>query len=301
MRSRSLAWLGTGTKDDVGGLLRIAPATVRTHLQRVRAKYAAAGRLASTKSALLARAVEDGLIGLADLDRPDRRSCGRAAPPRAAAAPHWFWLHPREKPETVSVADVEARRMARKRPPRCRPRSDFRPDIEGLRAVAVLAVVAFHAGAIGGGFIGVDVFFVISGFLITRMLWADRSATGRVQLARFYGARARRLLPAAATVLVVTAVATTVLLPPCRRARRSTTAWPARSTSATTAWPSPGPTTWPTAPLAVPALLVTGRGGAVLPAVAGIAARRRVAMEPPEGPAVPCPTCWCWAWFSPRR
>jgi len=65
-----VAWLGTESKDDVGGLLRIAPATVRTHLQRVRAKYAAAGRLASTKSALLARAVEDGLIGLTDLDRP---------------------------------------------------------------------------------------------------------------------------------------------------------------------------------------------------------------------------------------
>ncbi|MEZ5130200.1 MAG: LuxR family transcriptional regulator [Mycobacterium sp.] len=54
----------------MGDLLRIAPATVRTHLQRVRAKYAAAGRLASTKSALPARALEDGLIGLADLDRP---------------------------------------------------------------------------------------------------------------------------------------------------------------------------------------------------------------------------------------
>ena len=114
----------------------------------------------------------------------------------------------------MSVADVEARRRAQQRPPRRRPRPDFRPDIEGLRAVAVLAVVAFHAGAIGGGFIGVDVFFVISGFLITRMLWAERNATGRVRLARFYGARARRLLPAAATVLVVTAVATTVLLPP---------------------------------------------------------------------------------------
>ena len=67
---RSRSWLGTERKDDVGDLLRIAPATVRTHLQRVRAKYAAAGRLASTKSALPARALEDGLIGLADLDRP---------------------------------------------------------------------------------------------------------------------------------------------------------------------------------------------------------------------------------------
>ena len=80
--------------------------------------------------------------------------------------------------------------------------------------MAVLAVVAFHAGAIDGGFIGVDVFFVISGFLITRMLWMELAATGRVKLTRFYAARARRLLPAAATVLVATAVATVALLPP---------------------------------------------------------------------------------------
>lgn len=62
------AWFQTESKDDVGRRLRIAPATVRTHLQRVRAKYAAVGRTASTKSALLARAIEDGIIGLSDLD-----------------------------------------------------------------------------------------------------------------------------------------------------------------------------------------------------------------------------------------
>ena len=100
------------------------------------------------------------------------------------------------------------------RPRRRGPGADFRPDIEGLRAVAVLVVIAFHAGAIGGGFIGVDVFFVISGFLITRLLWTELATTGRVNLTRFYAARARRLLPAAATVLVATAVATVALLPP---------------------------------------------------------------------------------------
>jgi peptidoglycan/LPS O-acetylase OafA/YrhL len=94
----------------------------------------------------------------------------------------------------------------------------FRPDIEGLRAVAVLAVVLFHAGVPGldGGFVGVDVFFVVSGFLITGLLWRELAGTGTVRLTRFYGARARRLLPAATLVLVATVVAAVLLLPPLR-------------------------------------------------------------------------------------
>lgn len=92
----------------------------------------------------------------------------------------------------------------------------FRPDIEGLRAVAVLAVVLFHADVPGlsGGFIGVDVFFVISGFLITGLLWREAGTTGSVSLRRFWGARARRLLPASATVGVVTVIVSLFLLPP---------------------------------------------------------------------------------------
>jgi peptidoglycan/LPS O-acetylase OafA/YrhL len=92
----------------------------------------------------------------------------------------------------------------------------FRPDIEGLRAVAVVAVVLFHAGVpgVGGGFIGVDVFFVISGFLITGLLWREVGARGTVRLRKFYGARARRLLPASAAVGVVTVIASVVLLLP---------------------------------------------------------------------------------------
>jgi len=93
--------------------------------------------------------------------------------------------------------------------------SRFRPDIEGLRAVAVVAVVLFHANVpgVGGGFIGVDVFFVISGFLITGLLWRELSTTGGVGLRRFYGARARRLLPASATVGVVTVIGAASVLP----------------------------------------------------------------------------------------
>src|SRR3954464_13485425 len=95
---------------------------------------------------------------------------------------------------------------------------EFRPDIEGLRAVAVLAVVLFHAGVPGlpGGFVGVDVFFVISGFLITGMLWREVERTGTVRLARFYGPRARRLLPAGVLVIAATAAAVAWLLPPLR-------------------------------------------------------------------------------------
>jgi peptidoglycan/LPS O-acetylase OafA/YrhL len=82
--------------------------------------------------------------------------------------------------------------------------------------VAILTVVLFHAGVpgIGGGFIGVDIFFVISGFLITGMLWREMSSTGTVRLGRFYGARARRLLPAGCLVLIATAIASALLLTP---------------------------------------------------------------------------------------
>ncbi len=104
------------------------------------------------------------------------------------------------------------------RPRKRLERNGFRPDIEGLRAVAVLAVVLYHAGIPGvtGGYIGVDVFFVISGFLITGLLWREVSTTNTIALGRFYGARARRLLPAAATVGIITAIGAAALLPPLR-------------------------------------------------------------------------------------
>lgn len=95
----------------------------------------------------------------------------------------------------------------------------FRGDVEGLRAVAILLVVAYHAHLpiARGGFIGVDVFFVLSGFLITGILAAEIRATGRVSLSRFWARRARRLLPAAALVVVATLAASAVLASPYER------------------------------------------------------------------------------------
>ncbi|WP_256841267.1 acyltransferase family protein [Ornithinimicrobium cryptoxanthini] len=94
----------------------------------------------------------------------------------------------------------------------------FRPDIEGLRAVAVLMVLAFHAGLpfAPGGFAGVDVFFVISGFLITGLLVREVERSGRVSLLTFYARRAKRLLPAASLVLVATGILSWLFIPRIR-------------------------------------------------------------------------------------
>ncbi|MGD9956267.1 MAG: acyltransferase family protein [Candidatus Nanopelagicales bacterium] len=91
----------------------------------------------------------------------------------------------------------------------------FRPDVEGLRAIAILAVVGYHAGLpfLPGGFVGVDVFFVISGFLITGLLVSEVTRTGHVSLARFWARRARRLLPAATLVLALTAAVSFLVIP----------------------------------------------------------------------------------------
>ena len=89
----------------------------------------------------------------------------------------------------------------------------FRPDIQGLRAIAVIAVLLFHVwpGVVPAGFVGVDVFFVISGFLITGLLLREIERTGSISLLDFYERRVRRLLPAAVFVLLVVALATPLL------------------------------------------------------------------------------------------
>lgn len=99
--------------------------------------------------------------------------------------------------------------------PRRPPPRRFRGDIEGLRAVAVLLVVAFHAGIelVSGGFVGVDVFFVLSGFLITGLLVDEVARTGSISIGDFYARRVRRLLPLSSLVLAATAAATFVFIP----------------------------------------------------------------------------------------
>lgn len=93
---------------------------------------------------------------------------------------------------------------------------DYRPDLQGLRALAILVVVAAHAGLphLEGGFVGVDVFFVLSGYLITGMLLRELRLQGTLDLAAFYARRLRRLLPALLFMLACTALASILLLAP---------------------------------------------------------------------------------------
>src|SRR3984893_12297119 len=92
----------------------------------------------------------------------------------------------------------------------------FRPDIEGLRALAIGLVIASHAELpfLRGGFVGVDVFFVLSGYLITSLLMQEISSSGTVNFARFYARRARRLLPAAITMVLVVCSAEAIIMNP---------------------------------------------------------------------------------------
>ncbi|HSO01414.1 MAG TPA: acyltransferase, partial [Gaiellaceae bacterium] len=91
----------------------------------------------------------------------------------------------------------------------------FQPHIQGLRAIAVLLVVVYHfwPGRLSGGYIGVDIFFVISGFLITGQLTRELKRTGTIALPAFWAKRARRLLPASIAVLIFSTLATLFLLP----------------------------------------------------------------------------------------
>lgn len=98
--------------------------------------------------------------------------------------------------------------------------ASFRPDIQGLRALAVGGVVAYHFGltALPGGFAGVDIFFVISGWLISTHLMQEIGDTGRLDLWRFYARRARRLLPAALFVILATLATGYFILAPQEQA-----------------------------------------------------------------------------------
>lgn len=100
-------------------------------------------------------------------------------------------------------------------PPRSRPRFGYESSLDGLRGLAVLTVVGYHIhsldpsrlGFLKGGFFGVELFFVVSGYLITTLLLQEHEATGRIDLVQFWKRRARRLLPALFAMLIVTALA----------------------------------------------------------------------------------------------
>jgi peptidoglycan/LPS O-acetylase OafA/YrhL len=116
-------------------------------------------------------------------------------------------------PESAATAPAS---LARSAPAGDRPpRRGFRADIQALRAIAVLLVVVYHLrpNRLPGGYIGVDVFFVISGYLITSHLMREAVTTGRVRLGAFWAARARRILPASLVAIALTIAASAIIAP----------------------------------------------------------------------------------------
>ena len=115
--------------------------------------------------------------------------------------------------------------------PSAHAKGDYRPDVDGLRAIAVLSVILFHirAALLPGGFVGVDVFFVLSGYLISRNLLHE-IGSGRFSLAEFYRRRVKRIAPALLVVVAFTlAVSQRILLPgDAREAAKSKSLLPLR-------------------------------------------------------------------------
>jgi peptidoglycan/LPS O-acetylase OafA/YrhL len=111
-------------------------------------------------------------------------------------------------PQNLGSPAVTVRRESPLRSPEHAEPSRFLPHVQGLRAIAVLLVVLYHfwPARLPGGYVGVDVFFVISGFLITSHLMRELTATGTVRLSQFWARRARRLLPASLLVLLFCAI-----------------------------------------------------------------------------------------------
>lgn len=123
-------------------------------------------------------------------------------PVRAFRAPETVVTRPRPQPRPTEPTQRPPRRRG---PREVHPRPGHIPGLDGIRALAILGVLVFHftPTVLPGGFLGVDVFFVVSGFLITTLLLRELHARGRVDLPRFWLRRARRLLPALVTVVVV--------------------------------------------------------------------------------------------------
>ena len=121
----------------------------------------------------------------------------------------------------------------------------YRPDLDGLRTVAVYLVLLFHAGVgwATGGFIGVDLFFCLSGFLVTGVLLGELEQSGKLRIGRFYARRVRRLLPAAVLVVVATCLVFTLLWSVVPRlAIIGDAAAPCSTTPTGTSWPPPATT-----------------------------------------------------------
>ena len=182
--------------------------------------------------------------------------------------------------EAMSVTDAtEAPTSSPERPEQRPNESRFRPDLEGFRGIAILLVLLCHARIPGAeaGFIGVDVFFVLSGFLITGLLVDERERTGQIRLGAFYARRARRILPAAIVVLASTLLAAALLLVATRPARASPTTRLAASLSVANIRFALDATDYFAPSPASPLLHYWSLGGrgAVLSALAGPAPRRR--------------------------
>jgi len=148
-------------------------------------------------------ASQQGPLGLLD-QPPERPAPGWAAPQTVLRAPH-------PRAGSTSIAASTPRRGGRgPRGPRgVDPRPGIIPGLDGLRALAIVGVLVFHftPSVLPGGFLGVDVFFVISGFLISTLLMRELAARGRIDLPRFWLRRARRLVPAVVIVVVVSVAA----------------------------------------------------------------------------------------------
>ncbi|MFA6231278.1 MAG: acyltransferase family protein [Rhodanobacter sp.] len=148
------------------------------------------------------------------LTKADGNSYGVANPP----LPHVYDSPLRQH---CSALGVQGKNVQKKE-----YRLGYRGDIEGLRAVAIFLVIGAHAGVpwLAGGFVGVDVFFVLSGFLITGLLTREIAKTGKLGFANFYARRLRRLLPALLTMLLVICLVAIVTLAPGDQGRQATAA-----------------------------------------------------------------------------
>ncbi len=161
----------------------------------------------------------------------------------------------------------------------------YQPAFDGLRGAAVLAVLLFHAGHLRGGFLGVDLFFTLSGFLITTLLMAEHTGAGRISLVGFWSRRARRLLPALYLVLAATVAYAALFARPDSLEQIRGDTFAALAYVANWHLIATGGDYWSDVRRAVAARapLEPGGGGAVLPPLAARGGGRAGALPPRAG------------------